>query len=50
MKRHNFKKTTAAVLTAALTATAAIPVIPAFAAEETTAPKYIFLFIGDGMS
>ena len=50
MKRHNFKKTTAAVLTAALTATAAIPAIPAFAAEETTAPKYIFLFIGDGMS
>lgn len=52
MKFNNkIKKATAALLTAAMAAGAAVPVLPVFA-EETAAtrPKYVFLFIGDGMS
>ena len=48
--KKKFKKTATAALAAAMTMTAAVPALPAFAAEEATAPKYIFLFIGDGMS
>ena len=34
----------------AVPAIAGIPAVSAGAAEEAAAPKYIFLFIGDGMS
>ena len=44
------KKISAILLTAAMTLSCAIPAQAVAAAEETAAPKYIFLFIGDGMS
>lgn len=48
--KKKFTKAATAALAAAMTMTAAAPAIPVFAAEEAAAPKYIFLFIGDGMS
>lgn len=48
--KKKFTKTATAALAAAMTLTAAVPALPVFAAEEAAAPKYIFLFIGDGMS
>ena len=48
--KKKFAKAATAALAAAMTMTAAAPALPAFAAEEAAAPKYIFLFIGDGMS
>lgn len=47
--KKKLTKTATAALAAAMTMAAAVPALPAFAAEEE-APKYIFLFIGDGMS
>lgn len=47
--KKKIAKAATAALAAAMTMTAA-PALPAFAAEEAAAPKYIFLFIGDGMS
>lgn len=45
------KKINALLLAAAVTAAGAVPAQSVMAAEETVkAPKYIFLFIGDGMS
>lgn len=48
--KKKFAKAATAALAAAMTMTAAAPALPVFAAEEAAAPKYIFLFIGDGMS
>ncbi len=47
--KKRLTKTTAAVLTAAMAMTT-VPAATAFAEETAAAPKYIFLFIGDGMS
>ena len=41
------KKISAILLTAAMTLSCAIPAQAVAAAEETAAPKYIFLFIVD---
>ena len=51
MKKHTMKKAAAGFLTAAVTLTAAAPALLASASEAAPAvPKYVFLFIGDGMS
>ncbi len=48
--RHKMTRTAAGVLAAAVTLTA-VPAVPLLAQEpEAAAPKYVFLFIGDGMS
>lgn len=49
--KYKMKKAAAGLLAAAVTAGAAVPVMPALAEEaDVKAPKYVFLFIGDGMS
>lgn len=49
--KNKMTKAAAGLLTAAMTLGAAAPGLPVFAEEAAaTAPKYVFLFIGDGMS
>lgn len=48
--KNKMTKAAAGILTAAMALGTAVPTLPAFAEEAVAAPKYVFLFIGDGMS
>ena len=48
--KNKMTKAAAGLLTAAVTLGTMVPALPVAAEETAAAPKYVFLFIGDGMS
>ena len=48
--KNKMTKAAAGLLTAAVSFGAMAPALPVAAEETAAAPKYVFLFIGDGMS